>query len=430
MPQFNYTAFDASGKDHIGVIDAPKAQDAVRTLAGKGLRVQKVSAIPSAIALPPLANIRPAVASPVPTSSPAQNPAQIQPVIKVIRTRPTKDSQLFLWFTQLSNLFRSGISPAKSFEQLGSRMGNLQYSEAFRHIAQLTASGSSVADALAHYPDMFPEGVVGAIRSGETGGYLWQAADQVALLMQTAASLRKFYYWPTLLLWVNVVTFPLIFAGSHAIDKTIATINTPEKQGLTEMGKGLLEGFTGPMMWLTIGLALAVIFGREWSKQSGRRRFRHKLALAVPLLSKRNSSESMAVFSYHLAMLGRAGISPQRSWKLASDAVPNLVLAEDFVKAGQVMTEATPISEAIFRSKAFPHDMACVIETGEMTGRVPESFDQVSEMVKTNIGIYDAAFKINAVIWFGLISICFSALAYAFIIRSYMDSVMTHTLAE
>lgn len=470
MPLYEYQGFDNQGHSQTGTLDAASANDAVSQLAAQGLRVQKVSksltqAGPDLsqrvmpVSIPPMVPGGSQGYSAAPPQSQYSNSAPPQSQFssapprmqsqsnvqqqKMVTSRTYgeqetpffRDADLALFFAQLSNILRAGISPVEAFQEMADRRSVKEFArEACRDIAGKVASGSTLADAMDFYPDLFPPGAVGAVRAGETGGYLWEACSVYAENQTRAKSFRRVFWWASLCYWSSVLTIPLFKVFQQGIDRLAATINDPDAATggsgyvLQAYAKGLAAGFFGPWGIITILMFLVFLFG--W-RYTGRRQFlmlRHRLAATIWTVKRRAEADSTENFAYHLQRLGNSRIPPYRAFALAADAVPNRYHAEQLKKVSVGKGENVRLSQILYQANIFPQEYVPLVETGELTGQTDSALENVARQADGDRKYQENFIKFRAFLWAMLMVFGGSAILYAAVSRGLFDAVMREAL--
>jgi type II secretory pathway component PulF len=282
------------------------------------------------------------------------------------------------FFAQLAALLRTGISPAEALATILARSSAGTFRREVEEMARMCAEGMSLAEAMEHYPKMFPKGVVGAVRAGEVGGYLPDACDTVSKQQRETRTIFLFFLALMIVvpLFVGGVLFAITVAGG--INRGIDAVRDGNSEPAVELGMQEMFGsVVGPVL---IAILVLTVLGIVFALSVKFRRVRHRIGLALPPFRWRAYNENLAHFSYHLGQLSRAGLSPFTSWRIAAQAVPNEVYADRLVSMAHNMNERTKLSELMYRSRIFPRETAQVVETGEVTGDMPTAMEHVMDI--------------------------------------------------
>ena len=409
MPQFRYRALDSTGRQVDGALDAHDANSAVQQLSQRGLRIQSIEEgvqlahRPAPVALNRLPDQPPAVG------------------VVARKTKPSNNSEVFFLFAQLSNLLRGGIAPADALTTVGGRNKNKKYDGPLRDMAAMTAGGAELSSALEHYPDLFPPGVVGGVRAGERGGYLPEACQVISEQAHETHKLQRVYWWLGAVLILMAFTFAAAMAGGTGIERAIDSINNPNDPNNTVLA-GMTSALLGPV-GIALLLFFALYFGTKiFLRRTASRGRRHAIALKTPLVGQRASSESLALFSWHLNKLGKAGLSPFASWNLAASAVPNIAYSDRLMKVGGGMGESTRFSSLFYNSDLFSHEISATMETGEMTGEIGPALDQAMDYSRAEQKTADTLLKAKAGCWATLLLTGGGMIAFLLLYVRYLTS--------
>jgi type II secretory pathway component PulF len=273
---------------------------------------------------------------------------------------------------------------------------------------------------------------VGAIRAGETGGYLPEAAENIAA---QADSSRKMRRW---MIWLGLTAAgipPAIPIGQALLNSVLKSWDVQEATGgqapvAQTVWQGLLREFASPFFitWM-VALALFVVLLFFWQSM-GMRRLRHKLALLVPTIGKRAKAESFAAFTWNLSNLAKAGISPRQSYLLAMETVPNARIRDALADQGLRMTDQTKLSEALHRTNLLPHEVSAMVQTGEITGDVAGQLFQVAKAQQDELDHQHKNTKVRVGVWVAMLGLCGAPLAFFWLYRDFMLGLIQKLTGE
>ena len=91
---------------------------------------------------------------------------------------------------QFATMTSSGLSLLRSLAILEEQTPNTKLAQALRDVRRDVESGSSLSGALAKQDRVFPRLMIAMIAAGETGGFLDQALDRIAVNFEKDANLR------------------------------------------------------------------------------------------------------------------------------------------------------------------------------------------------------------------------------------------------
>ncbi|MDI9636922.1 type II secretion system F family protein [Kamptonema cortianum] len=442
MQNFQYQGFDQTGASQSGTVEAENANEAVKKLAARGLIIQSVVPVNSAIRspvenpisqaskIPPVQTTRPESATSVRINSviKGNNQAKLMPIY----TGLFRDSDLFILTSQMASVLRSGISPHEMCRHLSQRASlTPQAREAMSKLANLTAEGRPLSEAMTAYPDIFPPGLIGAVRAGEEGGYLPLAIENSSLQIQESSKLRKQGKFVIAAFWSVVLCLPVLGIFLPAVDMMLKRMfrDGATTGGLETLGHGTLSALLGPAGIIFVAMILIWIFSPWLFGRTNLLPLRHKLAATIPPISSFVGFESSQVFAFHVERLSSAGIAPYNAWQLAVEAIPNVEIQSRLRHVGHP-NETTKISDLLHQTKVFPYEMIQMVETGEYTGSVPNAMQQVRAMTEAEAKRTLGLIKVKFWLWIGLSVFCGNCLIMAIFYRGFYDSVFRHVLEQ
>ena len=294
-----------------------------------------------------------------------------------VKTKPGKDSDLFFLFTQLGSYLRSGMNPAQSLNDLALRTPE-RYRESLKYAAQVVGEGGRMSDAFEAFPYLYPPDVIGTIRAGEVAGFMPEAMEEIADKMHASHALKKKLFYFQFMFIAAFVATPLILG---VIEGSLASIKEQDTAGGSLPVVGTVAKSVGASFIRDLPITLlviAVIWGfLRWLHSMKMRDFRHQLIVRLPVIGARATAESMARFTWAMTMISRGGMSPQNTFLLALQSVPNLAIRKRLHIEGQRMSEQDKLSTALRRAEVLPPEFGDIVQTGEITGDIPRALESV-----------------------------------------------------
>lgn len=397
MPFYQYSVSNKQGQLLEGTLQAANHDAARLALSNAGYSIYEIRerlmapqtaqtpapprTVPPPKPAPPSARVTPPPPRPKPVelaSSPKINAVTGGKTAPArVKTKPGRDKDLFFLFTQMGSYFRSGINPAQALVDLTARTRPL-YHDSLRYAAQVVSEGGRLSDALEHYPYLYPPDVIGVLRAGEASGFLPDATDEIARKMESSNHIKRRLFYFQWLFATTVLVTPVILA---VIQGSLYSIQKQDVAGGTlNTGKVLGTGFLLSFLRdLPISLAVfGVIWAfHAWFNSMKMRDFRHKLVLRTPVIGPRARIEALSRFTWALGLISRGGLSPQSTYLLALQSVPNMALRRQLEAQGHQMTESDRLSSALRKTNLVPFEYGAIVETGEVTGDVPRALDSV-----------------------------------------------------
>lgn len=409
MPSYRYSARDGGGALREGTQEAPSKEAAVMMLANQGMRVREVLEVATAE-----------------QSQITERPATSAPAAHAQRTREATHKDRHFWFSQMGSMLRSGIATPRALDQMASRSTHSGLKLASQVMAERTKSGVSLGEAMQDWPDLFPGGQAGAVQAGGEGGYLPAACTAMSDQNISTHKVGRLFWWASMIMLFAPVAWWLTSIAAGYVKAGVENIADMEATGRVEdaMAQGAQDSLS-QLPAIASLCALVIFVGIFiWSRSRVSRPVRHRLAADLPFTRKRSRAEGLALFSWHLGELAKAGLSPWQSWKLAAEAIPNLTWRERFRKRAGSPGDAATLSDIARDARLMPDEYVHVLETGEMTGTVPDALRQASQMTMEDAKQTEADLKRRAGCWAYLLLVLTGSGAFIFFYRTYLSAVM------
>ncbi len=351
--RFNYQATDPSGKNlYQGVVEATSFSEARALLRQRGLYPIK---------LVPL------------RSSP-------------LRGVPLQE--LVFFTRRLALLLESSLPLLAALETLHAQSRHPSLKEALQGLRAQVEGGSSLAQAMEAYPQVFPLIMRRLVAVAELGGALEVVLRRLAGYLDRTHELREkvrtaltypAFVLAVLLLVVVVLLVVVIPVFARLYQNSGIALPWPT---------AFLISSAFFVRQYGIFLLLAAILGGgvfwrayqgPWGKAVDQRLFR--LPLVGPILLK----SALARFGHTLATLYKSGIALTQALEACAQVEGNRAFAEAIVQLRQAVEQGRFMSEAMRSNPLFLPLFVQMTQTGEGTGQMDRSLEQVADFFEQEI---------------------------------------------
>ena len=335
-----------------------------------------------------------------------------------------KKTEIAAFTRQMSTLLKSGIPLAEALGALVEQVTNLRFKTPLSEVRTNVNEGMSLADALAKHPKLFDELFVSMVRAGEIAGNLDEVLTRLADFLENAQKLKSkiqgAMIYPLVMLFVGVGIMAVLMI------KVIPEIT----QMFTSQGKTLpwntrlliwTSGFLGKnILWLTLGLIVAVIVFFKWSSSKDGKLIWHRFVLSLPVLGQLIRTINVGRFSRTLGTMLQAGVPMLRSLDTAKMIMGNVILQRAIDDAKKAVTEGESLAQTLKKSGQFPATMIHMVAVGEKAGQLEQMLERVATTyeaeVDTKLGRFTALLEPMMLVFMGG--------AVAFIVFSILQPIM------
>ena len=288
------------------------------------------------------------------------------------------------FFFQMGTLLKAGVPILQALELVGDgmRAGNLQ--TVVRNLAVQIQGGTNLQEAMAQFPGVFPEVVLCLVRVADKTGSLPQVCEELRAYLnwldKMAGEIKQAMTYPIVLL----VTVAIFIVGMFtfvvpSFAKVLKDMKIP-LPALTRFVLGVSDFFVGNIIPIVCTILLIVVLAHELP-----RRFPavavwwDGVKLKIPIFGPLNLMICISRFGQNLATMYRSGMLILESLSLSRDLIGNRKLAEALARVHDGVASGRKIAETMKETDMFPPLVLQMVQTGENTGQLSESLQNVTD---------------------------------------------------
>ncbi|WP_395679147.1 type II secretion system inner membrane protein GspF [Dokdonella sp.] len=355
MPAFSYQALDSNGKTQRGVLQGDTARAVRGNLRERGLNPLVVEEVREG-------------------SAPGTQP--------LLRRRGLGGAQLALLTRQLSTLVGAGLPIDEALGALSEQAENERQRGLTMSLRARVMEGASLAQAMAEFPDSFPEIFRASVAAGEQSGRLAQVLEKLADHAEARDALGQKILaalaYPLLLAIVAVA----VVAGllTWVVPQIVGVFqNLHQALPLATRALIALSAFLRAWGWLLVLVLLAVLVLARLALRSEATRWRwHAVLLRLPLVGRLVRAANTARATRTLALLSSSAVPLLDALAIAAQVVSNLPMRDALKRAALKVREGSAFSRALGESGQFPPVALRLIASGERSGQLPRMLEEAA----------------------------------------------------
>lgn len=341
MPIFQYRAYDASGKEATGEIDAPGPKDAAEKLRQGGLFASEISTKQAGGGL---------------------------------FAKRVSAAALASLLRQLSALLNAGTPLFEALSIVAAEAESPVLANALIDVRQKVGEGSTLATALSAHQKVFPEFLVRVVEAGEESGTLEEALLRVAEYLDSKARFREkigaALVYPAVMVAVGAIVLFFLFA--FVLPK-ITEVFEDTRRALPLVTRALffiveMVSAYWPAIIMAVGL-LAYALKRALRTEKGLEAWERAL-LRLPFAGPAYRRFQAASFAATLGHLLSTGLPIMKALDLTSKVVSPLIYKRAIDKARHGLAEGASLATSLKASNLFPAMLIQMASTGERTGEL------------------------------------------------------------
>lgn len=354
MGAFEYTALDNGGRERKGILEGDTARQVRQLLREKQLL-------------------------PVTVTEVAQKESAEQKK-SFSMGRSVSAADLALFTRQLATLVRAGLPLEESLLAVSQQTEKPRVQGIIIGVRSRVMEGHTLADGLSEFPRVFPEIYRATVSAGEQSGHLDAILERLADYTENREAIRQKILGAMLYPIVLTIMCFGIVSGLmvYVVPKVVDVFETSKAQLplATRILIAVSDFFRGYLIYLLIGIVLAVFGFRQWLKNPNNRRRFHRLLLSLPLVGKLSRGFNTARFTRTFSILSGSSVPVLDALRISGEVVTNLPMRDAVIEASQRVREGAPIGRSLGQSKLFPPMTIHLISSGESSGELDSMLER------------------------------------------------------
>jgi type II secretory pathway component PulF len=378
MPQFQYTARDATGKLVEGLIESNDRTAAIH-------QIEKERRTP--IKITPVQSDVPAAGGTRPPPSPGGNGTK--PNVKSAPVPRLSHTHLYLFTEQLAHLLAAGMTLDEALGILVRRLKHPRLGGLSQSLHQSLVDGRSLSQAMRDYPKIFSPLYVNMVSAGEASGALPEILRRLVVYLADVKALRDRVQ--------QALLYPavLVVAGIGLII-VFMTVMVPQLTSFFKESGGKLPVPTQILLeanrlithyWWVAVLAGAAIYSafKVFTRTAEGLHAWHTFVWKVPLISIIIRYRFYAQFARTLGTLVENGVTLLRALELLEDISGNEFIRRKMLDVRKAVVDGATLSTALAEQKVFPELFIDMMAVGEQTGKFGDTMQMIADVYEREL---------------------------------------------
>ncbi|MDD5200611.1 MAG: type II secretion system F family protein [Terrimicrobiaceae bacterium] len=288
-------------------------------------------------------------------------------------------------FGGLARCLERNISTIKSLELQTGRVKSPRYRGVLAELAYQISIGEKLSDAMARFPDVFPDDVLALIRAGEESGRLASVCGQIANTQRkTVRILKKLktgMIYPAIVLVMAVsVTIAMSFTLVPAIAKLYGSMHAQLPFATIAMMKFSDVLVHQPYFALVPFIGLGLLF-KNWGKIYAQLPVQ-KLVLYIPTVGMIVRKSAATVSFRALAMLLQANVRISTALEITAQSSSHVYYREFFMRVRDHVIDGLDLPESFLMESHWlgtdGRTISAVMQIASETGSANEMLDEIA----------------------------------------------------
>ena len=290
---------------------------------------------------------------------------------------------------QFATMINSGLSLLRSLAILGDQTENKKLAEVYSQVRVSVEQGSSLSQAFANHPEVFPPIMINMTRAGETGGFLDQVLMQLADNFESEVRLRGKVK--------SAMTYPVVvFAFSLMALTAMLLFIVPvfanmfaSLGGELPLPTRILVIMSGLLKKGLPFLILALVgFMFFWKRNKNTERVRNivdPMKLKMPIFGTLFQKLALSRFTRNLGTMIHSGVPILQALDIVSETTGNVVVSRAVQDVETSVRRGESLAGPLSHHPVFPPMVVQMMAVGEDTGSLDAMLHKISEFYDNEV---------------------------------------------
>ena len=300
-------------------------------------------------------------------------------------------SDLLVFFRQMSVMLKSGVPLSQALELLAENMTNKEFGANIFDVSKRLGSGEELSSSLNKYNRIFSPTMIGLIEAGEAGGILSEVLERLALLIESQSKIKgqitgALIYPIAILVLAVTISLALLIFIVPTFDEMFKSMGA-ELPALTSFMLLLSRIVTSLEFIIISPISLFIgcyIFKINYETKTGRK-FIDNLILKIPLFGDLILKSELASMSDTLSTLINSGITLVEAIERCISASNNEIIRISLRRSISLVSQGQELSASLDSAKVIPRLLVSMIKIGEETGALSYMLENLSNFYKREV---------------------------------------------
>jgi type IV pilus assembly protein PilC len=310
-----------------------------------------------------------------------EKPKDLFENVKFFQPKVTgKDVVIFT--RQLSTMIDAGLPLVQGLDILGKQQSNPTFKKALISIRTDVETGTTFADAMKKFPDIFDNLYTNMVDAGEVGGILDTILNRLAVFMEKSMVLKKkvkgAMTYPVICLCISIVILGVILIFVVPVFEGMFKDFGAALPVLTQMVVNMSNFVKAKFLYMLAGIIAAVIlFKKVNSTEKGKKKI-DALLLELPVFGELIKKVAVAKFTRTLGTMLQSGVPILESLRVVGRTAGNKVIETAVFRVADAISEGRPIAEPLEETGVFPTMVVQMINVGEAVGALDTMLEKIA----------------------------------------------------
>ncbi|MEW5733346.1 MAG: type II secretion system F family protein [Thermodesulfobacteriota bacterium] len=292
-------------------------------------------------------------------------------------------ADVIIFARQFSTMIDAGLPLIQCLDILQGQQENKTFKRILLEIKNGVEGGSTLADTLRKYPDLFDDLFVNMVAAGEIGGILDTILQRLAAYMEKAAELKSrvkgAMTYPVIVVVVACIVVGVILVFVIPVFQKMFSDFGGALPAPTQIVVNLSNFVKGNILYMIIALVVMIYAFRRFRATSKGRWMTDELMLKLPVFGPLLRKVAVAKFTRTMGTMLASGVSILDSLDIVAKTAGNKVIEAAIYKVRAGITEGRTIADPLAETGVFPSMVVQMIAVGEQTGALDAMLEKIAD---------------------------------------------------
>ena len=319
----------------------------------------------------------------------SQRLAKVKQYEKQARRKKIKLESLTVFTQQLSSMLEAGLPLVSALEALQDQTEDPVFQIIIRNVRMDISGGTAFSEAVAKYPNAFPNLFTSMVEAGEASGGLASILGKVAIYFEDTVKLIKQVK--------SALTYPIAVIGLAIVLVQVLLIfvipvfaemfasfgkDLPKPTLILIATSDFLKSY---ILYILAGLVVFWFVLKRVLKTPKGRRAKDVVMMRVPIVGPLGQKIALSRFCRTYAILLRSGVPILRTLEIVSNASGNTYIERACKDISRNISQGGQLSETIAEIPYFPPTVKHMARAGEQTGNVDGMMGKIADFYDAEI---------------------------------------------
>ena len=293
------------------------------------------------------------------------------------------EKDVIVFSRQFSTMIDAGLPIILCLNILHSQQENKTFKKIIKKIKTAVEEGTTLAEAIKKYPNLFDNFYVNMIAAGEAGGVLDVILHRLSSYMEKAAKLKAqvkgAMIYPIITLIIAVIVIAVILVFVIPVFQDVFADFGSELPGPTQVVVAMSDFVKSKILYLIGSIIVFIIAMKKLLKTEKGREVFDNFALKMPVFGMLTRKVAVSKFTRTMGTMISSGVSILDALEIVAKTAGNKTVEKSIYKVRSGIAEGRSMAEPLGESGVFPAMVCQMISVGESTGALDAMLEKIAD---------------------------------------------------